>query len=157
MMLRMRSAARSPSESSSRLRTRGAGAKTWASRLYSLSNHSTGDRRNTEPSTWVPRHASRQIALQESRGLRTAWSASKRKLGIIIVEYAVERRSRPGASDLGLNGQSDLDFSAGSNPGASALFTHDREVIWCDEIGHETTSTSQFATTLNLSPVAGDW
>jgi ribosome biogenesis GTPase len=31
------------------------------------------------------------------------------------------------------------------------------DVIWCDETGRETTSTSQYATTLNLSPVAGDW
>jgi len=37
MMLRMRSAARSPSESSSRLRTPGCRCQTWASRLYSLS------------------------------------------------------------------------------------------------------------------------
>jgi len=59
---------------------------------------------------------------------------------------------------LGLNVQSDLDFSAGSNPGRiSIVHGTTAEVIWCDEIGHETTSTSQFATTLNLSPVAGDW
>jgi ribosome biogenesis GTPase len=59
---------------------------------------------------------------------------------------------------LGLNDQSDLDFSAGSNPGRiSIVHGTTAEVIWCDEIGHETTSTSQFATTLNLSPVAGDW
>jgi len=42
-----------------------AGAKTWASRLYSLSNHSTGDRRNTEPSTWGTTTRESQIALQE--------------------------------------------------------------------------------------------
>jgi ribosome biogenesis GTPase len=59
---------------------------------------------------------------------------------------------------LGLDSSSALDFSADSNPGrVSIVHGTTADVIWCDESGHETTSTSQFATTLNLSPVAGDW
>jgi len=130
-----------------------------ASRLYSLSNHSTGDRRNTEPSTWVPRHASRQIALQEvTRTSGPHGPRRKGQLGIIIVEYAVERRSRPGASDPRAQRpiRSRLLRWVESRR-ISIVHGTTAEVIWCDEIGHETTSTSQFATTLNLSPVAGDW
>jgi ribosome biogenesis GTPase len=59
---------------------------------------------------------------------------------------------------LGLDSSSALDFSADSDPGrVSIVHGTTADVIWCDESGHETTSTSQFATTLNLSPVAGDW
>jgi ribosome biogenesis GTPase / thiamine phosphate phosphatase len=31
------------------------------------------------------------------------------------------------------------------------------EVIWCDQKGHESLSVCQYATNLNLRPVAGDW
>ena len=59
---------------------------------------------------------------------------------------------------LGLAIGSDVEFSADSNPGrVSIVHGTTADVIWCDQFGHETTSTSQFATTLNLSPVAGDW
>jgi ribosome biogenesis GTPase len=59
---------------------------------------------------------------------------------------------------LGLDSSSAVDFSADSNPGrVGIVHGTTADVIWCDESGHETTSTSQFATTLNLSPVAGDW
>ncbi len=59
---------------------------------------------------------------------------------------------------LGLGDQSDVEFSPDSNPGrVSIVHGTTADVIWCDQFGVETTSTSQFATTLNLSPVAGDW
>jgi ribosome biogenesis GTPase len=59
---------------------------------------------------------------------------------------------------LGLDDSAAPDFSPDSNPGrVSIVHGTTADVIWCDEHGHETTSTSQFATTLNLSPVAGDW
>jgi len=59
---------------------------------------------------------------------------------------------------LGLDDTSSVDFSDDSDPGrVSIVHGTTADVIWCDEFGHETTSTSQFATTLNLSPVAGDW
>jgi len=59
---------------------------------------------------------------------------------------------------LGLDSSSGVEFSPDSDPGrVSIVHGTTADVIWCDESGHETTSTSQFATTLNLSPVAGDW
>lgn len=59
---------------------------------------------------------------------------------------------------LGLDGGTGVEFAPDSNPGrVSIVHGTTADVIWCDESGHETTSTSQFATTLNLSPVAGDW
>jgi ribosome biogenesis GTPase len=59
---------------------------------------------------------------------------------------------------LGLSDSSDVTFSPGSNPGrVSIVHGATAEVIWSDSDGVETTSTSQFATNLNLSPVAGDW
>ena len=59
---------------------------------------------------------------------------------------------------LGLAIGSGVEFSADSNPGrVSIVHGTTADVIWCNQFGHETTSTSQFATTLNLSPVAGDW
>lgn len=59
---------------------------------------------------------------------------------------------------LGLDDSAAPDFSPDSNPGrVSIVHGTTADVIWCDETGYETTSTSQFATTLNLSPVAGDW
>ncbi len=59
---------------------------------------------------------------------------------------------------LGLHVDGGVEFSPGSNPGrVSIVHGTTAEVIWCDDAGHETVSTSQFATTLNLSPVAGDW
>jgi ribosome biogenesis GTPase / thiamine phosphate phosphatase len=59
---------------------------------------------------------------------------------------------------LGLGTPSDVEFSTDANPGrVSIVHGTTADVIWCDEFGAERTSTSQFATTLNLSPVAGDW
>jgi ribosome biogenesis GTPase len=59
---------------------------------------------------------------------------------------------------LGLDDASDVGFSPESNPGrVSIVHGTTADVIWCDDRGDETTSTSQFATNLNLSPVAGDW
>lgn len=59
---------------------------------------------------------------------------------------------------LGLGDPSDATFSAGANPGrVSIVHGTTADVIWCDELGTESTTTSQFATALNLSPVAGDW
>jgi ribosome biogenesis GTPase / thiamine phosphate phosphatase len=59
---------------------------------------------------------------------------------------------------LGLADTSGVEFSSDSNPGrVSIVHGTTADVIWCDDAGVETTSTSQFATTLNLSPVAGDW
>ncbi len=59
---------------------------------------------------------------------------------------------------LGLAPDADVEFSPDSYPGrVSIVHGTTADVIWCDEFGRETTSTSQFATTLNLSPVAGDW
>jgi ribosome biogenesis GTPase len=59
---------------------------------------------------------------------------------------------------LGLDSSSGVDFSPDSDPGrVSIVHGTTADVIWCNESGHENTSTSQFATALNLSPVAGDW
>jgi ribosome biogenesis GTPase / thiamine phosphate phosphatase len=59
---------------------------------------------------------------------------------------------------LGLASESDVVFVADANPGrVSIVHGTTADVIWCDPSGRETTSTSQFATNLNLSPVAGDW
>ncbi len=59
---------------------------------------------------------------------------------------------------LGLGEASDVIFSTDSNPGrVSIVHGTTADVIWCDEFGAESTTTSQFATALNLSPVAGDW
>jgi ribosome biogenesis GTPase / thiamine phosphate phosphatase len=59
---------------------------------------------------------------------------------------------------LGLAASSDVEFSPDASPGrVSIVHGTTADVIWCDESGAEMTSTSQFATTLNLSPVAGDW
>ena len=59
---------------------------------------------------------------------------------------------------LGLGEASDVIFSTDSNPGrVSIVHGTTADVIWCDESGAESTTTSQFATALNLSPVAGDW
>jgi ribosome biogenesis GTPase len=58
---------------------------------------------------------------------------------------------------LGL-GTAEVRFTDDSRPGrVSIVHGTTADVIWCDEDGHERTSTSQFATNLNLSPVAGDW
>jgi hypothetical protein len=59
---------------------------------------------------------------------------------------------------LGLGPSSDVEFSPDANPGrVSIVHGTTADVIWCDDHGAERTSTSQYATTLNLSPVAGDW
>ncbi len=58
---------------------------------------------------------------------------------------------------LGLGEGSHVEFLEDSHPGrVSIVHGTTADVIWCDESG-ETTSTSQFATNLDLSPVAGDW
>jgi ribosome biogenesis GTPase len=59
---------------------------------------------------------------------------------------------------LGLGEDSVVDFAPDADPGrVSIVHGTTADVIWCDVAGHEMTSTSQFATNLNLSPVAGDW
>ena len=46
----------------------------------------------------------------------------------------------------------------GGHPGrVSIVHGTTAEVIWCDTEGRESTATCQFATHLNLRPVAGDW
>jgi ribosome biogenesis GTPase / thiamine phosphate phosphatase len=59
---------------------------------------------------------------------------------------------------LGLADSTDVEFADESNPGrVSIVHGTTADVIWSDEHGEERTSTSQFATNLNLNPVAGDW
>jgi ribosome biogenesis GTPase len=59
---------------------------------------------------------------------------------------------------LGLADPSDVSFADDANPGrVSIVHGTTADVIWCDDAGQEHSSTSQFATSLNLSPVAGDW
>ena len=59
---------------------------------------------------------------------------------------------------LGLEELADFAFEPNSHPGRVGI-VHGvtAEVTWSDSLGVETTSTCQFATNLNLSPVAGDW
>ena len=59
---------------------------------------------------------------------------------------------------LGMADSSHVEFAEDSNPGrVSIVHGTTADVIWCDDSGVETTSTSQFATALDPSPVAGDW
>jgi hypothetical protein len=59
---------------------------------------------------------------------------------------------------LGLAVSADVAFADDSSPGrVSIVHGTTADVIWSDESGVEKVSTSQFATNLNLSPVAGDW
>ena len=59
---------------------------------------------------------------------------------------------------LGLEDPDDFAFETDSDPGrVSIVHGVTAEVTWCDVKGVETTSTCQFATNLNLGPVAGDW
>jgi ribosome biogenesis GTPase len=58
-------------------------------------------------------------------------------------------------------GKTDLDHlevADGLNVGrVSIVHGAQSEVIWCDRQGNEELSTCQYATNLNLGPVAGDW
>jgi ribosome biogenesis GTPase len=59
---------------------------------------------------------------------------------------------------LGMVDPTEFDFAPDSSPGrVSIVHGLTAEVTWSDDQGNETTSTVQFATNLNLSPVAGDW
>ncbi len=59
---------------------------------------------------------------------------------------------------LGLGDSADVAFVDDASPGrVSIVHGTTADVIWSDESGAEQASTSQFATNLNLSPVAGDW
>lgn len=59
---------------------------------------------------------------------------------------------------LGMVEPTEFDFAANSSPGrVSIVHGLTAEVTWSNDQGCETTSTVQFATNLNLSPVAGDW
>jgi len=59
---------------------------------------------------------------------------------------------------LGLGEDTDVEFAPDADPGrVSIVHGTTADVIRSDGLGVETTSTSQFATNLNLSPVAGDW
>jgi ribosome biogenesis GTPase len=58
-----------------------------------------------------------------------------------------------GATDL-----DHLDVREGLNLGRVSIVHGDHaQVIWCAADGHEKVSTCQYATNLNLRPVAGDW
>jgi ribosome biogenesis GTPase len=71
-----------------------------------------------------------------------------------------DRDARIDATLRGL-GATDLDHlvaGPGLNLGrVSIVHGASAEVIWCHDTGREELSTCQFATNLNLSPVAGDW
>ena len=59
---------------------------------------------------------------------------------------------------LGMVDSAEFDFAPDSSPGrVSIVHGLTAEVTWSDDRGNETTSTVQFATNLNLNPVAGDW
>jgi ribosome biogenesis GTPase len=59
---------------------------------------------------------------------------------------------------LGAATPSALQFAPDAHPGrASIVHGNTAEVVWCDGDGDEHTSTCQFATVLDPSPVAGDW
>jgi ribosome biogenesis GTPase len=59
---------------------------------------------------------------------------------------------------LGLGEDSVVEFAPDADPGrVSIVHGTTADVIRSDGAGVATTSTSQFATNLNLSPVAGDW
>lgn len=59
---------------------------------------------------------------------------------------------------LGLNEPNDFAFAPKADPGRlSIVHGTTAEVTWCGADGREHTSTLQYATNLNLTPVAGDW
>jgi ribosome biogenesis GTPase len=59
---------------------------------------------------------------------------------------------------LGLNDSSDVAFEPNADPGRiSIVHGTTAEVTWSNAQGLEQTSTMQYATNLNLTPVAGDW
>ncbi|MEO9180262.1 MAG: ribosome small subunit-dependent GTPase A [Acidimicrobiales bacterium] len=59
---------------------------------------------------------------------------------------------------LGMVDSTEFQFSADSSPGrVSIVHGLTAEVTWSHDNGNESTSTVQFATNLNLIPVAGDW
>jgi ribosome biogenesis GTPase len=59
---------------------------------------------------------------------------------------------------LGLNDPSDVHFAPDADPGRiSIVHGTTAEVMWSGAEGHEQTSTMQYATNLNFTPVAGDW
>jgi len=78
-----------------------------------------------------------------------------------ILESTPDNRSsrvRQVLATLGLSDPSDVLFSPNADPGRiSIVHGTTAEVTWCDAQGREHTSTLQYATNLNLTPVAGDW
>ncbi len=67
-------------------------------------------------------------------------------------------RVREVLATLGLNDSSAVAFVSDADPGRiSIVHGTTAEVTWVDERGIEQTSTLQYATNLNLTPVAGDW
>jgi len=120
MMLRMRSRLARRAQSSSRLRTRGAGPNV-GQPLYSLSiipleiDGIRNPRRG-----YTTRESSN--ALQEVTRTSDACRVEK-ELGIIIVEYAVERRSLRVLRTSGSTANPISTSPLGRIPGASALFT----------------------------------
>jgi len=73
-----------------------------------------------------------------------------------MTDASDEDRTRGVLKSLGLVDPSSVEFSA--MPGrVSIVHGTSAEVIWAGAHGEEMTTTCQFATNLNLSPVAGDW
>jgi ribosome biogenesis GTPase len=59
---------------------------------------------------------------------------------------------------LGKTDRDQLDVAVGLHVGrVSIVHGAHAEVIWCDDRGQEVVATCQYATNLNLRPVAGDW
>lgn len=73
-----------------------------------------------------------------------------------MTDSSDDDRTREVLQSLGLAEGAGVEFSA--RPGrVSIVHGTSAEVIWASERGEEVTTTCQFATNLNLSPVAGDW
>ena len=155
-MLRIRSAARSPTESSSRWRTPGCRCQNWPIDFaHGEIIPPVMDDMGILPAR-AGACASSNILAEGHFGPGRA--LAKDNLEPSSSNAALSERALGVLRTLGLGDDSGVEFSADSNPGrVSIVHGLTADVIWCDDTGRETTSTSQFATTLNLSPVAGDW
>ncbi|NNN02112.1 MAG: ribosome small subunit-dependent GTPase A [Acidimicrobiaceae bacterium] len=73
-----------------------------------------------------------------------------------MTDASPEQRTALVLASLGMLEEPVVQFSA--RPGrVSIVHGTSAEVVWADELGLEKTSTCQFASNLNMSPVAGDW
>jgi len=63
----------------------------------------------------------------------------------------------PILASLGALDETSLDFEPGANPGRVSIVHGGTADVVIDDHGEERSVTCQFATALNLSPVAGDW